>query len=168
FAVVGPATAERLREAGYSASKVAPVFTSAGLARSFSKFELRGIRLLWARAEEGTEEGLKILRRLGAEVDLAPVYRSVAPKISERRLAQVFADAQPDLLTFASGAAARHFAQRLQASRFWRKARKIPAAVIGPVTGDAAKAAGLKVAAMPKRHTIPDLVDSIVDYFSRS
>lgn len=168
LAAVGPATAERLAAAGYPASMVAQVFTSEGLARSFRASELRGKRLLWARAEEGAEEGLKILRQRGAEIDLVPVYRSVPPKISERQLNSIFGGNSLDLLTFASGAAARHFAQRLKRSRHWPKVKKIPAAVIGPVTAAAAKASGLKVAAMPRRHTIPDLVDSIVDYFSRA
>ncbi|HKY62149.1 MAG TPA: uroporphyrinogen-III C-methyltransferase [bacterium] len=165
-AAVGPATAERLKEAGYPASKVAAIFTSAGLAKSLPKSMLRGKRWFWARAEEGEEEGLLVLRRRGAEVEIVPTYRSVAPKIPDRRLRQIFEEAPPQLLTFASGAAARHFAQRLKASRFWGRARNIPAAVIGPVTAKAAKAAGLKVAAMPPRHTIPDLVESICKFFT--
>jgi len=56
----------------------------------------------------------------------------------------------------------RHFVDALGAAL----AAQVPAAVIGPLTAETARAAGLKVAIKAGEHTIPGLVDAVVAHFS--
>lgn len=42
---------------------------------------------------------------------------------------------------------------------------EVPVACIGPVTAKTAKALGLNVAVVPKKSTMPDLVEAVVAYF---
>jgi uroporphyrinogen III methyltransferase/synthase len=40
-------------------------------------------------------------------------------------------------------------------------------ASIGPVTAEAAQQLGIQTTVMPKRYTVPDLVDALVEHFAR-
>jgi uroporphyrinogen III methyltransferase/synthase len=41
-------------------------------------------------------------------------------------------------------------------------------ASIGPVTAEAAQQLNIRTTVMPERYTIPDLVDALVEYFTRN
>ena len=73
-----------------------------------------------------------------------------------------------DLATFASSSSVDHFyslftpAQRRQ----WLR-RRLPIAVIGPVTGASVKKWGGKVTVQPQKYTLPALVGAIGNWAQR-
>lgn len=162
---VGPATADRLRDLGLRVDHVPSLFTSKELGKTLKTSLIRGKKILFPRAQEAREEIVKDLRSRGAELRVVTVYRTKAPRISAEKIRQVFGERLPDLLTFSSGAMVRNFAEILRKTPYWKRVRKIPALVIGPVTREATKQAGLRVVGMPKRYTVPDLIKSILKYF---
>jgi uroporphyrinogen III methyltransferase / synthase len=120
-AVVGPGTAEALRERGVEPTFVARRSTQEGLADELPRPHGR---VLFAGAEGARDV---LVRRLGA--DFVPLYRTV-----ELRPAR-FPEA--DLVVLASASAARGFA---------RRGLDLPCVSIGPVTSDEARRHGLHVA----------------------
>lgn len=75
---VGPATARVLARAGLSA-RVPELANATALAQAIvDARDLRGVRVLVPRAEDGRQEGIEILRAAGALVDDVVAYRTVA------------------------------------------------------------------------------------------
>ena len=68
-------------------------------------------------------------------------------------------DGEVDVLTFASGGTVRAFMKLLKG----KPPARTKVACIGPVTANAARGAGLRVAAVARVHTIPGLVAAVVD-----
>ena len=66
-----------------------------------------------------------------------------------------------DLLTFTSTSTVSRFMAKLRGTDR-RKARRIPAAVIGPITAGTAREHGLRVTAMPREYTVDALATAIV------
>jgi uroporphyrinogen III methyltransferase/synthase len=135
LAAIGPGTAEELRAAGLEPDLVARRSTQEGLVE-----DLRGAGRILFPGAEGAREVLA--RDLGAET--VPLYRTVAVERDG------FPDA--DLVLLASASAAR----ALAALR-----RDLPCVTIGPLTTEAARAAGLQVVAEAERHDLDGLVRSV-------
>jgi uroporphyrinogen III methyltransferase / synthase len=135
-AVVGPGTAEALREHGVEPAFVARRSTQEGLAEELP--EPRG-RALFAGAEGARDV---LVRVLGA--DFVPLYRTVevAP--------EAFPDA--DLVVLASPSAARALA---------RLRRDLPCVSIGPVTTAEAGRRGLEVVAEAESHDRDGLLQAV-------
>lgn len=167
IAAVGPVTARRLAEAGFSVSRQGEAFTSEALGRAFRARELKGKRVLFPRAEVAREAFVSALRKKGASVEVVLAYRTGVPRLSRRKILAALGEGPIDLLTFASGATAGNLARLLRQAGLWERLRKVPAGAIGPVTRAAAKRAGFRVVAMPRTHTVEALVEAIASYFSK-
>jgi uroporphyrinogen-III synthase len=97
------------------------------------------------------------LRALGAVVDVVPVSRSAPDGAGAEQLRQALADGAVDLVTFTSASTVHGYVQAVGAEL----ARRAPAASIGPVTSEAARAAGITVAVEAAESTIPGLVAAV-------
>jgi uroporphyrinogen III methyltransferase/synthase len=135
-AVVGPGTAEALRDRGVEPDLVAVVSTQEGLAAELPR---PAGRVLFAGAEDARDV---LVRELGA--DFAPLYRTVGLRPEPCPPA--------DLVVLASSSAARAFAPL---------ALDLPCVSIGPVTSAEARALGLRVAAEAGSHDREGLVRAV-------
>jgi len=165
---VGPATAGALLERGIAADVVPERFVAEGALAALAARadEVRGSRVLYVTAEGARAVLPDGLRELGAEVDVVPAYRAVADEraVAEAEpLREALAAGAVDLVTFASASAVRNFVDAVGAEL----ARRAPAATIGPVTSDAARAAGLTVAAEAGEATIEGLVRVVEEALRR-
>lgn len=167
FAVVGPATGQALEKLGWKAHLMPPKLTSRDLGRALKKMGIRGKKILFLRAAHGRDDMIDELRNSGAQLDLLPVYRTIAPRISPRRWRHILRQGRPDLLVFTSGAAARNFKDMLLASPLVKPWLRIPVAAIGTVTRDEAEQLGFKIAVLPERYTIEDLQTEILEFFKK-
>jgi len=167
---IGPATAAAARRGGLRVAAVPERFRAEGLAALLRRLRIgpragardaRGARVLLPRAAEAREAVPEALRRLGARVAVVPVYRTVPARRGRGKVTRALRAARLDLVTFASAATARHFVHGF-APADRRRLRRVPAAAIGPVTAQEVRRLGFRVAAMPRRATIPDLVGAIV------
>ena len=158
IAATGAATGRYLEKYGLSPSLVPENYIAEALADALIARGVAGKRVLIPRAEEAREVLPQMLRDAGADVHVIPIYRTTMPEGGAALLQDV--QAPPDLLTFASSKTARHFAVMLEESgaQEWFE---VPAAVIGPVTGETALELGFRVAVMPEENTIQALVASI-------
>ena len=167
-AVVGIATAERLRESGIEPAVVPERFHAEGLVASLQAAGLTaGTRVLVARAAEAREVLPEELSALGAVVDVVPVYRLVTVAPDPEVLARV-AGGGVDAIVFASGGTARRFLEVVDAAGFEYADVFARAAVvsIGPVTTEALRRLGVRIDAEAGASTSEALVEALVEFLS--
>jgi uroporphyrinogen III methyltransferase/synthase len=128
--------------------------------------DLSGIRILFPRAETARELLPNELRKRGAHVDIVAVYRTVKSDATARGVREIFATRKVDCIVFTSSSTVRHLAQTMGPDLVPVLA-DTAVAVIGPVTAETARQAGLQPVIEPARSTIADLVQAIDDRFTR-
>ena len=145
--------------AQYQAEGVLEVMKSAGVA---------GQRVLIARAAQAREILPEELRRLGAEVQVAPVYRTVVPQAEVEAIKARFLTDGIDMVTFASSSTVRNFAELFGGVQELQKTlQHTIIGCIGPITAETARELGLQVDVVAGQNTIPALVEALVEYRQR-
>jgi uroporphyrinogen III methyltransferase/synthase len=154
-AAIGPGTARALAEHGIAADIVPERFVAEALVEALESVEVDGKRVLVARAAEARDVLPDALRERGAEVDVVALYETVreAPDPAAIEAAQA-----ADYVTFTSSSTVRNLTEAL-GDRFPSGARVVS---IGPITSEAARAAGLEVAAEAERHDVDGLVAALL------
>ncbi len=154
-AAIGPGTARALREQGIVADVVPERFVAEALVEALAEVEVEGRRVLVARAGEARDVLPDALRERGAEVDVVALYETVR---EEPDAEAVEAAQAADYVTFTSSSTVTNLTAAL-GDRFPPSARVVS---IGPVTSEAARAAGLEVDVEAERHDIDGLLDALL------
>ena len=155
---VGPATAAALLDHGITVDIVPDRFVAEGILAALEGRRLGGTRVLYATAEGARDTLPEGLRALGAEVDVVPIYRSARDGSGAETLRAVLEKGSVDVVTFTSASAVHGYVDAVGPEL----ARRAKGASIGPVTSEAARAAGIDVAAEASEATIPSLVEAVV------
>lgn len=173
-AVVGSATAARLAEAGVDVALVPGDFRAEGLIEEFRRLvaeagAVSGWRILIPRALEAREILPDTLREMGHEVDVVPLYRTVAAKPDRGGLERLVAGTV-DAITFTSGSTVRYFVDALKAAGLDPASLMsgLIVASIGPVTTAALAKRGFRADVEARESTMPELVKVLEDYFARA
>ena len=156
-AAVGEATAAGLETRGVRPSLVPDAFTTEALAEAFP--EGAG-RVLLARADLATAELEDALRAKGWDPVRVDAYRVRLAGALTPVAAAVLRDDRVDAVTFTAPSTVEGFMRLTDG-------RRPPAVCIGPVTAEAARRAGLQVAAEADPHTEDGLVDAVVRALAR-
>lgn len=160
-AAVGAATAAALLECGIAVDLTPERFVAEGLLDAMrERRDVRSVRVLYAAAEGARETLQDGLEDLGAVVDRLTLYRSVPDGTGAAELRERLLRGDVDLVTFTATSTVNAFVQAVGADA----ASRARAASIGPITSEAARAAGLEVAVEATESTIPGLVQAICDY----
>jgi uroporphyrinogen III methyltransferase/synthase len=154
-AAIGPGTAAALGEHGIRADIVPERSIAEALAESLEAVDIAERPVLVARAAEARDVLPDALRERGGKVDVVALYETVA---EEPDPASVEAARSADYVTFTSSSTVRNFVGAV-GDGFALRAR---IASIGPVTSEAARAAGLEVAVEAKRHDPQGLVEALL------
>lgn len=163
IAAVGPMTADALLQHGLAVDVVPERFVAEGLLDALrSREDVRGARVLYVAGEGARETLERGLIGAGASVERVTAYRSVVDGTDADSLKTRLDRGDVDLATFTSASSVRAFVDLVGAER----ARRVPAASIGPITTEAARDAGLDVAIEATTSTIDGLVESIVESFA--
>ncbi len=162
LASVGPATTEAIRER-FPEDDVAlqPVadFRADGLAEALLARGVRGQRFLLPVSDRARLVLGRALTTAGATVDTVEAYRTVPPAALAERIGDILLS-RLDLVVFASPSAV----ETLSAVAGPRL-MGLPVAVIGPVTEEAARRAGLDVRAVANPSTTEGLLGAILRHF---
>jgi uroporphyrinogen III methyltransferase/synthase len=154
-AAIGPGTARALAEHGIIADVVPERFVAEALVEALAGIEVEGRRVLVARAAEARDVLPDALRERGAKVDIVALYETVREQPDSE---QIEAAQSADYVTFTSSSTVTNLTQVL-GDRFPAGARVVS---IGPVTSEAARAAGLRVDVEAERHDIDGLVAALL------
>lgn len=169
IAVVGRATADRLRDANIEPHLVPTDFRAEGLAEAMRAAGVGpGSRVLIARAEQARAVLPEELTAAGADVDVVTTYRLV-PRPPDPAVAERLRQGSIDLATFASGATFDSFLGAVEAAGLDARAVLEPMAIasVGPVTSSTIREHGFEVDVEATESTMPSLVESIAEYFCR-
>src|SRR5512143_337235 len=165
LAAVGPATASALLDCGLAVDVAPDRFVAEALLDELRlRRDVRGARVLYVAAEGARETLQDGLEELGAVVDHIVAYRSVPDGAGAARLRERLLEGGADLLTFTSASSVNAFVAAVGADA----AQRVPAASIGPITTEAARAAGLEVVVEATDSTIAGLVDAIATHFAHA
>lgn len=154
-AAIGPGTARALARHGIAADVVPERFVAEALAEALAGVEVEGRRVLVARAAEARDALPEALRDRGAAVDVVALYETLREPPDP---AAVEATQGADYVTFTSSSTVTNLTAAL-GERFPADARVVS---IGPVTSDAARAAGLRVDVEAERHDIDGLIAALL------
>jgi uroporphyrinogen III methyltransferase / synthase len=155
-AAIGPGTARALAKHGIAADVVPERFVAEALVEALAEVEVKGKRVLVARAAEARDVLPDALRERGAEVDVVPLYETVRETPDE---AEIERAQEADYVTFTSSSTVTNLVEAL-GDQFPSDARVVS---IGPVTSEAARAAGLQIDIEAERHDIDGLLTALLD-----
>lgn len=172
-AVIGPATARRLRAQGIEPDAMPESYRAEALADALKAamarcgLSLAGCRVLLPRAQVAREALPELLCVEGAEVDTVASYKTVVPAAARTdALADRLEAGEVDAVTFTSSSTARNLCAMLG-----ERAPDLLAGTalfsIGPITSETMRGLGLEPTAQAGSFTIPGLVDAMCDYYSQ-
>lgn len=154
LACIGPGTAQCLEEAGYACDLVAQKSVAEGLLETLEQHfgaELNTMRILLPRAQVARETLPQKLRELGAQVTVAPVYKTICPPKPESP-----APLHPESrILFSSASTVKNWDKVMGATR-------LPCYCLGPVTAEHAQKAGFDILAVAETFTLEGLVKAIL------
>jgi uroporphyrinogen III methyltransferase/synthase len=164
-AAIGPATAERLKTFGLASDLIPETYRAESIVSAFRQQDIRGRRILLPRAQTAPLILPEQLGAMGAEVTEVAAYKTAPAAADAHRLVERLESRSVDLLTFTSSSTVANFAALLPAGRLSELTAGVPAACIGPVTAETARAHGFSVRVVAGTYTIPGLCRAILDYY---
>ncbi len=161
IAAVGPVTRAALERNGLPADAVPREYLTDAIAGAMGNVE--GKKVLLPRSHISRQSLPDGLRAAGAEVTQVDAYDAVPARgAGGEDLAAPF-----DFVVFTSASSAENLAALLPEDRFTALVERTPAAAIGPVTAEAARILGFRVAAVAEDHTIDGLVQTLIKVNAR-
>lgn len=162
IAAIGSATARALGEAGFTVTVTPEEYVAESLIAALGD-QIRGTRVLIARATIARDIIPDTLAQSGAQVDVVEAYRNVIPESSIRHIAEVFSRGQPapDAATFTSSSTVTNFFHLLEAVGLERP-HGVRAISIGPITSQTLRDHGWEPSAEADPHDIPGLIAATV------
>jgi uroporphyrinogen III methyltransferase/synthase len=159
--VIGPATAQALRDLGLRPDLMPEAYTSAAIAEALPAREsLQGKRILCARADIAPPALTDALREAGADVRSVTAYHVVAAAFDPAPVRRALQSGEPVWITFTSPSTAENFLAAVSAEELRKAGARI--ASIGPVTSEALRRLGLPPHVEADPHTADGLVEAIL------
>lgn len=163
IAVIGPATARSLKTVGVAADLIPPEAVAESLVDALLPQVLQAdgspTRFLLIRAEEARDLLPETLRDAGAEVTIAPAYRTIVPPGSIEAIRSLFSDpVELAAITFTSSSTARNLLALCEAAgvRLPGSALRVS---IGPITTETLRSLGYP----PHAEAIAASVESLAE-----
>jgi uroporphyrinogen III methyltransferase / synthase len=155
-AAIGPGTAATLAERGVVADVVPERYVAEELVEALRDVPVDGRPVLVARAAEARDLLPDALRDRGGEVDVVALYETVTEQPDPEAL-EAARDA--DFVTLTSSSTVRNFVAALGGPPPGERPRVVS---IGPITSEAARAAGLRVEIEAARHDPDGVVEALL------
>jgi uroporphyrinogen-III synthase len=170
IAAIGQATARSVEAAGLSVD----VIPQQAVAESFAQALLPYVsqpdgsstRFLLVRAEQARDHLPETLGAAGAEIIIAPAYRTVIPESSIPAIREMFSRPEnyPDAVTFTSSSTAHNLFALLEAAGATLPPQILRVS-IGPITSQTLVQLGFPPHVEAKEASVPSLAAAIVEHF---
>lgn len=164
IAAVGEATADALRNAGLHVDFQPEKYVAESLIEQFPE-NVKGRRILLARAAVARDVIPEALHAMGATVDVAEAYRNTLPARAPEMLKQAL-QRPVDAATFTSSSTVTHLALAARNAGV-PFPLKVPAISIGPVTSQTLREHGWEPAVEAEPHDVPGLIAATTKILSR-
>ncbi|MBB5061743.1 uroporphyrinogen-III synthase [Granulicella mallensis] len=169
-AAIGPATARAVEVAGLQVDLTPTQAVAESLAAALLPHARQPdgtpTRFLLVRAEQARDHLPDTLCAAGAEVTIAPAYRTVIPESSIPTIRELFVRPEnyPEAITFTSSSTAHNLVALLEAAGLVLPP-DILRASIGPITSQTLVQLGFPPHVEAKEPSVPSLVAAIVGHF---
>jgi uroporphyrinogen-III synthase len=170
IATIGSVTARALEAIGLTPNLVPAQAVADSLAEALLPHTRQPdgtpTRFLLIRAEEAREHLPETLRAAGAEVTVAPAYRTVIPAGSVEAVRELFRSPEnfPDAITFTSASTARNLFALLEAAGVTLPAAIVRAS-IGPITSAALRDLGFSPQVEGSEANVASLAENLMTHF---
>jgi uroporphyrinogen III methyltransferase / synthase len=162
---IGPVTAASIRRHGLSVDLLAKKFVAEGILELLSEEDVRNMKFLIPRAARARDILPDELRRLGGEVEVVPVYRTIPPDdadIADTR--EMLKRGEIDAITFTSSSTFTHFLEMMKGIDLQQDLGSVVLASIGPITSETIRENGLTPTVEASEYTIDGLVEALVGH----
>ena len=160
-AAIGPATAESLARLGVEAVVVPGEYGAEAVADALvASGEIAGRRVLLPRAAGARKVLPERLRAAGAWVDEVVAYEARADLEGIAKLRGAVDRGEIEMVTFTAASTVTHFVEHAGA-----ELGRANVAVIGPITAEAARRAGVRVDVEAREYTVDGLLQAICDFY---
>lgn len=167
IASIGEQTAKAVQGLGLNVDMVPDEFRAEGIIEGFRETEIKGRRILIARAKEAREVLPLELERMGAEVNVVAAYETRKPDSKEiEEVREMLKRGRIDVITFTSSSTVRNLLSML--GRDTKTLEGPVLACIGPITAEPLKEIGIEPHIICRKYTIEELVREIVAYFENA
>ena len=162
---IGPGTYRQIDQMGFPVDMVPGTYQAEGILEEFSR-EISGgsgrMSVLIPRALQAREILPETLKKMGIDVDVVPVYKTIFPSGRLPELRTLLNISSPDMITFTSSSTVTNFI-KLAGKAF--NLNSCEYASIGPVTSETAVKAGLKITVNAGESTLESLAEAIAEYY---
>lgn len=161
IAAVGPATSKAAAAAGFRVDYAAEEFRGMALARELSS-RLAGKKILLPRSNRASGDLPAALRESGAKVTDVIAYRTI-DAVNEEEAAealQALRTRNADVIAFFSPSAVRSVSGHIGSAEL----AAVAIAAIGPVTAEAIREAGYRVAIEARESTTAGVIAALLEY----
>jgi uroporphyrinogen-III synthase len=162
-AAVGRATAAAVAEVGLNLTLTPERATADALAARLRQVMDARARVLYPRSAMGRDVLPNELRAAGFDVLAIDVYRTLPEPNVDQRVLDCVRRGEVDVLTFASPSSVRHLVALLASEAI--ALNTIPVVCAGPVTAQAARDAGLLVAAVSESPDTASISNAIAEFW---
>ena len=166
-ATIGPATTRAAEAAGLPVDLTAPQAVAESLSDALLPHTLQPdgtpTRFLLIRAEQARDHLPDTLRAAGAEVTIAPAYRTIIPESSIPAIRDLFSRPEnyPDAITFTSSSTAHNLLALLDAAGLTLPPHILRAS-IGPITSQTLRDQGFPPHVEADEPSVPSLVTAVI------
>ncbi len=162
---IGPGTARELAALNLKPEIVPADHRAEGVVAALEEEARQEKRFLLPRAQEAPLAPPPAPAPGGGRVDVVAAYRSVLPEAKRAdEVASMLKHGQVDVVVFTASSTVKNMARLFRAERLKEMLARSEVAVIGPVTAQTAREAGLKVAVEAQEYTLEGLLAALIQW----
>lgn len=167
IAAAGHGTLRALRDLGYQPDYAPSVSGMVKFAQQMCEdIEVHKIKLIRVRGQLPHDNIAEILKKGGAEVHPLTLYKTEYADWRENEIKRLFMH-PPHMIMFSSGKSVDGLVNILGHDKALELAAKSKIATIGPTTSEVVRKYKMEVELEATRHSIPDLINQIVQYYQK-
>jgi len=161
---IGPATRDALKSRGIVADFIPENSMSESVAQGLIARGIEGELILIARALEGRAVLEEKLHEAGAEVLIAPLYRTVADESEAENVREMLKRGEISWISFSSGSTVKNFCDAVGLQNVLDARSGFRVACIGPITAGAARECGIEPEVIAQSASVESLADAMESY----
>ena len=164
IAAIGPATARALTAIGLTPTLIPPQAVAESLADALLPHTRPGSLILLVRAEQARDLLPEALRAAGADVTIAPAYRTVIPAASAQQIRELFhsPESWPHAIAFTSSSTVTNLLALLDSAGLTLPG-EIRRVSIGPITSQTLRERGYPPHTEAPESTVAALASTIIE-----
>ncbi len=166
IAAIGPATAKGLEDRGIIADFVPTAYMAEGIVEGLQEHGIKGKKVLIIRAKEARELLPVELEKNGAEVKILTIYETIASQNNKAELEALLSEDKIDCVSFGSSSTVKNFFAQIPVESV-KNLQRLKFASIGDITSNTLSEFGFKADIQPTNFTIPELVQSIKQFYNK-